>query len=132
MESGVGCATTLHPGFGICLYHERDRPGPHPVRSLVRRRPTAPLAPPELASPNGWRLAARENGLIDRKANVDFATVDGRARLGCEGSALAIFLLGRPWAGSAMLGNSSPWPYDFAARSAAITVHGPERKRGNR
>jgi citrate synthase len=78
------------PGFGHQLYPDGD------VRAatlFALLRQTVPQSP-ELAFAE--RLAAAAERLIDRKANVDFATVTVERALGLpKDSALALFLLGR-------------------------------------
>ena len=78
------------PGFGHQLYPDGD------VRAstlFALLRKTVPRSP-ELAFAE--RLAGSAERLIDRKPNIDFATVTVERVLGLpDGSALALFLLGR-------------------------------------
>ncbi|MSP77160.1 MAG: MerR family transcriptional regulator [Rhodospirillaceae bacterium] len=78
------------PGFGHQLYPDGD------IRAatlFALLRETVPNSP-ELAFAE--RVAAAVEGLIDRKANVDFSTVTVERVLGLpRESALALFLLGR-------------------------------------
>lgn len=78
------------PGFGHPLYPDGD------VRAAALLAMLHEILPgdPELAFAD--RVAAAAERLIDRKPNVDFATVTMERALGLpEDSALSIFLLGR-------------------------------------
>ena len=78
------------PGFGHTLYPDGDVRG---AALFAMMRELAPGAP-ELAFAE--RVASATERLIDRKPNVDFATVTLERVLGLpKDSALALFLLGR-------------------------------------
>jgi citrate synthase len=78
------------PGFGHQLYPDGD------VRAATLFAMLSEVMPQSAELAFAMRLAAAVEALIDRRANVDFATVTVERVLGLpRDSALALFLLGR-------------------------------------
>ena len=78
------------PGFGHQLYPDGD------IRAVTLMAALRAAMPDSAELAYADRLSAAVEGLIDRKANIDFANVTVERVLGLpKDSALALFLLGR-------------------------------------